>query len=79
MDDELMQTLLELLAHCQAAIFHIAAIEAEEDPEIITIHIEALEQLDKKHPSDYPIREAIKIGQGDFHKIQDKCVRLGLV
>ena len=69
----------ELCNHIKAVIFHVDCIEKENDKNIILIHIEALEELGRKFPHIYPIKEMIRGGQGDYLKIQKKCIDLGLV
>jgi hypothetical protein len=71
--------LRKLRCMLMATIFHVDAIESEEDREVILVHIECLEELERDFPKLIPLKEAIRIGQGDFKKIQDKCIRLGVV
>lgn len=66
----------------QAMIWHIDNIVKSENKEEIEMSIRALENLNENIPfgkMSIPIREAIRIGRGDFAKIQKKCIQLGLV
>ena len=67
------------LEEVTAILFHINSIEVEDDPEVIEIHIQALEEISKRESQIYPEREMIRRGIGDYAKIQKKCIRLNLV
>ena len=70
-----LDELMKLRRMVNACLFHLHAIEDSEDPEIIEVHICALEAIH----GDGTIRTDIRNGQGDLRKIQEKCIRLGLV
>ncbi len=92
--DEQLSYMENQLKQIQAALFHIRCIEEEEDPEIIKIHLEALQKVEdsmtpiwiEEDGSWYEtgdpkrnVKEDIRNKFGNYAKLTDKCVRLGLV
>ena len=77
---EEIHTVLPLL---KALVFHLHAAEEETDKEVLTLHIDAIQELEdeicKYWGPKPPVREAIRKGMGDFARIQQKCIDLGLV
>lgn len=67
-----------LLVKCNALIFHLNAIEEEEDVEMINLHLDCMDEI---HGDDGSLsaRESARIGQGDFKRVQAKLIRLGIV
>ena len=68
----------------QAMLFHIACIEQETDPEVIEVHIEAMQELDNAVMDVFnrprrDVKNEIRVGQNDLEKISTKCIQLGLV
>lgn len=63
---------------------HIDAIEEETDPEVISVYIEAIEEVNTMIPEylvggKINIKKEIKKGRGVFKPIQKKCRSLKLV
>ena len=63
---------------------HIKAIQEENDREVITVYIDAIQELENRASVIFrnpqkAVRKCIKIGSGDFKKIQRKCLELNLV
>jgi hypothetical protein len=62
---------------------HIHAIETENNPEVIAVYIEAIEEINKCIPvtvaGKRSIKDYIRTGFGVFKPIQEKCMKLGLV
>jgi hypothetical protein len=82
MDDyELDKHFSELKASAKAVCTYIRWIKDSDDPEDISVFINAIEEVRMNGPVklSLPTKEAIKIGQGDFAKIQKKCIELNLV
>ena len=79
----IIENLKAMLPIVRAMVSTIEAIhEADDnDKELITMYIEQLEELDRRSAwtSTSPVKELIRIGRGDYAKIQAKCVNLGLV
>lgn len=83
MQADRMQSILNGL---RALIFHTNAIVEEEEAELIQVHIEAMEEIRTRVDTLFgidriqsSIKEDIRLGHGDLKKIQEKCIRLGLV
>jgi hypothetical protein len=77
---EFFKEVEELKQNIEAAIFHLNAIEEEEDKNIVDLHISCLEELrDQIFKDPETVRKDIKSGKGDYIRIKDKCIRLGLV
>lgn len=76
-DEELFfKDIEELETLCKASLFHLRGIEQEDDPEVVAVHIMALGELQFGPPS---VEQKIREGWGDFAKVQEKCIRMGLV
>ena len=79
---EQMQKMLEIAKHI---VFLIGEIEAETDPEVVNLYIDLLDHAKREcdrliHYRDpRSIREAIRQGSGDYSRIQQKCIDMGLV
>ncbi len=77
-EQEIMVTLQQNLKEVYAEVFHLRAIEQEDNPEICEIHIQAIETIRGDQYST-PVRKMIQTRMGDFGKITDKCLAMGLV
>lgn len=79
---EQMQKMLEVATHI---VFLIGEIEAEADPEVVNLYIDLLgyakRECDRliQYHDPRSIREAIRQGSGDYARIQQKCINMGLV
>ena len=75
----------KMLPFLKAIIFHIKSIEATDNPEDIKIHIKAIDEINAnpQNPFYCPDRkttaQSIREGSGDFARIKDKCIKLGVV
>jgi len=65
-------------------LYHVEAIKEENDPEVIDVLLDAIQELDTEgarvlEVKAKDIRTCIREGDGNFKEIQEKCVRLNLV
>lgn len=80
-----IQKMEQLLTPLRVVVSTITSIQAEENKEVIEVYLDVLQEMDnqiliiigEKHKQT--IKEQIRAGSGDFAKIQEKCIRLGLV
>lgn len=74
------EIIYEELKCLYAIVNFINLIDQSDNKEEINIYIDAIQELDNILNSDNNrIRESIREGEGDFKKIQKKCIDLGLV
>jgi len=86
MNEELREAMEKgrtVLPHLQALIANLEAVVEENDPVVIAVYIEAMQEnennIGKIFGGGGNVKESIKNGHGDFAKIQEKCIRLGIV
>lgn len=72
-----------VVPHLKAIISTIEAIETEEAPEVISAYIGVLQESEdaicQVWGGKKDVRDCIRQGSGDFGRIKEKCVSLGLV
>lgn len=88
---DMMMFFNRVKAHCDFITEQIEAIEEEENPDTIDTYISLIEMSCEYNGKDwirigYPdpnegttVRDSIRNGDGDFIRIQKKCIDLGLV
>lgn len=74
----------DFIKQAGSLVFHIETIEQSDDLELIEISIDAIQFLDDNMADFFgdehrDIRIDIREGTGDFEKIQQKCIDLGVV
>lgn len=66
----------------------ISQIEQEEDPEFVKIYVERIDELDKSFAdidkglfpdNEVNTKESIRLGCGNYSRIQQKCIDMGVV
>jgi hypothetical protein len=83
-DGKAMEEMATILPHLKNIINHLAQIEESDDKEFIEILISQIEQEETFiasiwGPKQYTTMEAIRQRSGDFAKITDKCIQLGII
>lgn len=63
----------------RAVCNHIENIKVEEGPELVELYIEAIEGLMSFIDNPLTIKERIRIGQGNFKAVKQKCIDMGIV
>jgi hypothetical protein len=83
--EEMMDRLFILREKCERIIFLIGEIADEGQKEVVDVYLDLLAIAKKEadavmlYEDDVPLREHIRIGSGDYRRIQDKCIKMGLV
>lgn len=75
------ENLSEIKKYIESQLNLISIIEQENDPKVVDICLNALQQTSNilNGINDISIRDDIKRGHGDFKRIQAKCIEMGLV
>lgn len=75
------ENLSEIKKYIENELNLISIIEQENDPKVVSVCLDALQQTsDILHGiNDMNIRNCVKLGRGDFKRIQAKCIEMGLV
>lgn len=83
MEKQLFEEMGAMLTVCNAIIFHLDSIQESDDKDDIETHIACIKEIELNSPSlirkTRCLRTAIRNGDGDFKKIQKKCINLGVV
>jgi hypothetical protein len=81
-----MEHMTVIYPNLAAMVGHIKAIMEEEDAEVIAVYLEAMQVCEDninavwgRNPFYSTVKDSIRAGHGDFAKIKDKCIRLGVV
>ena len=81
--EEMMVELLRVKPIIDSDIELSRSIEITDDPEAIELYIQQMEANEQELPVAWrrpiSIRQMIRDGMGDNKRIQEKCIRLGLV
>ena len=82
-DREALAKMMMVRPHLQALIDTLNAIVNEDDPGAIASYIDTMQEhennMDAIWGGGQCIKDSIRNGLGDYAKIQEKCVRLGVV
>lgn len=79
------QDIQNMVKGAQAILFHIETIEQSDDKEIIELSVDAIQLIENNvaealgETERKNMRTVIRNGLGDYVRIQQKCIDLGVV